>query len=141
MYDYGRGRELHIDKALEATRLTTRAGKVPARALADRTILVDEEYFRVERIPVNGSRTSGSLAGEAPGVGNADRGLAYLFAAAGSGRIHSPGKSFEAVDLPARGTVAVPAASPDFVIEDTGALELIRITPNWPAKTPGGKTQ
>ena len=34
MYDYGRGRELHIAKSLEATRLKTRAGKVPARALA-----------------------------------------------------------------------------------------------------------
>ena len=62
MYDYGRGRELHIEKALEATRLVTRAGKVPARVLADRTILVDEEYFCIERIPVDGSRTSASLA-------------------------------------------------------------------------------
>ena len=32
MYDYGRPRELHIEKALEATRLHTRAGKVPAAA-------------------------------------------------------------------------------------------------------------
>ena len=27
MYDYGRGRELHIQKSLEATKFTTRAGK------------------------------------------------------------------------------------------------------------------
>jgi mannose-6-phosphate isomerase len=137
MYDYGRGRELHIEKALEATRLTTRAGKIPSRALADRTILVDEDYFCVERIPVDGSRTSGSLADE----GKADRGLAYLFAAAGSGRIHSPGAAFEPVDLPARGMVAVPAASPEFLIENLGGLDLIRITPDWPGKTPAGKTQ
>jgi mannose-6-phosphate isomerase len=142
MYDYGRGRELHIEKALEATRLTTRAGKVPARALADRTILVDEKYFRVERIPVDVSRTDASLAGEAAGAGNADRGLAYLFAASGSGRICSPCKSFEPVDLPARGMVAIPAASPEFAIEDLGGLDLIRITPNWPEKrTPAGETQ
>jgi mannose-6-phosphate isomerase len=137
MYDYGRGRELHIEKALEATRLTTRAGKVPPRVLTDRTILIDEEHFRVERIPVDGRRTSASLSGESEPV----RGLAYLFAAAGSGRIHSPRQGFEPVDLPARGMVAVPAASPEFSIEDAGGLHLIRITPDWPRKTPSGETQ
>jgi mannose-6-phosphate isomerase len=129
LYDYGRPRELHIEKALEATRLTTRAGKVAPRVLADRTILVDAEYFRVERLPVNGSRTSASLRGDdepAPG-------LAYLFAAAGTGRI--AGAGFEAVELPARGIVAAPAASPPFLIEDLGGLELIRIRPNRPGMT------
>ncbi len=140
MYDYGRGRELHIEKALEATRLTTRAGKVPPRVLADRTILVDEEYFRMERIPVNGSRASASLAAEGePGQKHGTRGLAYLFAAAGSGLILSPSESFEPVDLPACGLVAVPAASPEFAIEDLGGLDLIRITPNWPGATPSGE--
>jgi hypothetical protein len=37
--------------------------------------------------------------------------------------------------------VAVPAASPEFLIEDLGGLDLIRITPNWPSKTPSGETQ
>ena len=33
MFDYGRPRELHIEKSLEATKLVTRAGKVaPQRA-------------------------------------------------------------------------------------------------------------
>jgi mannose-6-phosphate isomerase len=129
MYDYGRGRELHIEKALEATRLVTRAGKVPARMLTDRTILIDVDYFRVERIPIAGNRSSASLRGE----GEPARGLAYLFAAAGAGKIAGPG--FEPVDLPARGMVAVPAASPAFTVEDAGGLDLIRITPNWPGKT------
>jgi hypothetical protein len=31
--------------------------------------------------------------------------------------------------------VAVPAASPEFEVEDMGGLDLIRITPNWPGKT------
>jgi mannose-6-phosphate isomerase len=126
MYDYGRPRELHIEKSLEATRLVTRAGTVPPTVLSDRTILIDVEYFRVERIPVNGSRSSASL-------GDTDRpepGLAYLFAAAGTGRI--TGDGFGPVDLPQRGMVAVPAASPAFTLEDTGGLDLIRMTPNWP---------
>lgn len=133
MFDYGRPRELHIAKSLEATKLVTRAGKVAPRQLGDRTVLIDVEYFRLERIPVKGSRTSESLRGE-----GGPRGLAWLFAASGSGRITGSGfePAFEPIDLPTRGIVCVPAASPEFVLEDlggdSGALDLIRITPNWP---------
>lgn len=125
MYDYGRGRELHIEKSLEATRLKTKAGKVMPRVLEDRTILVEGEYFCVERIPVEVSRSSASLLRE-----EEKPGLAYLFAAEGSGRLASA--SFGTVDLPSRGIVAVPASSPVFAIQDLGALDLIRITPRWP---------
>ncbi|MGA3032678.1 MAG: type I phosphomannose isomerase catalytic subunit [Terracidiphilus sp.] len=131
MFDYGRPRELHIEKALEATKLVTRAGKIAPQRLADRTVLIDVEYFRVEQIDIDASRTSASLRreGENPG-------LAYLFAAAGAGRLSGTG--IEPIDLPARGIVAVPASSPEFVVEDTSRqsdrLDLIRITPNWPAQ-------
>jgi len=130
MYDYGRPRELHIERALEAVRLATGSGKVAPLALADRTVLIDVGYFRMERIPVEGSRTSASLRGAGPA------GLAYLFAAAGTGRISGVG--FEPVDLPARGMVAVPAAAPEFAVENGGGLDLIRITPNWPHSTEVG---
>lgn len=125
MFDYGRPRELHVERSLEATKLKTRAGKVAPRQLADRTVLIDVEYFRVERIPVNGTRTSESLRGA-----DGKRGLAWLFAAAGSGRLTS--LHVDAVDLPARGMVCVPAAAPEFTLEDRGGLDLIRMTPNWP---------
>lgn len=136
MYDYGRGRELHVAKSLEATRLTTRAGKVPARVLGDRTILIEGDYFRVERISVSGGRASATL----PGADEREPGLAYLFVGRGSARI--AGIGLEAVTLPMGAIVAVPAASPEFTVEDLGsadlnrpdlgALELIRITPRWP---------
>ena len=129
MYDYGRGRELHIEKSLEAMRLKTKAGKVMPRVLKDRTVLVEGEYFCVERIPVEVSRSSTSL----PREGEAKAGLAYLFAAEGNGRLASAG--FGTVDLPPRGIVAVPASSPVFAIQDVGGLDLIRITPRWPEKT------
>lgn len=134
MFDYGRPRELHIAKSLEATKLTTRAGKVTPKKLADRTVLIDVEYFRVERVPVHGSISSESLRGSSP------RGLAWLFAASGAGRITaanptSSAEFFEAVDLPTRGVVGIPASSPEFVLEDRCGLDLIRITPNWPPKT------
>ena len=133
MYDYGRGRELHIEKSLEAIRFKTRAGKVAPLALSDRTLLMDGDYFRVERISIEGSRISSTLA-EAHQL----PGLQYLFAAAGSGRI--VGSEFESLELPRGGVVAVPAASPEFVIQDMGGLELIRIAPSWPKGNLGWKS-
>jgi mannose-6-phosphate isomerase len=126
MFDYGRPRELHIEKSLEATQLATRAGKVPPVPRDDRTILVDVEYFRVERLPVNGSRASSSL----PASDERGAGLSYLFAAAGSGRIE--GEGFEAIELPARGIACIPASTPAFNVQDLGELDLIRISPRWP---------
>jgi len=131
MYDYGRPRELHIEKSIEATRLLTRAGKVPVHPAADRATLIDVEYFRVERVPVTGSRSAVALRGQ----GEPGTGLAYLFAAAGAGCISGTG--FDPVELPTRGLVAVPASAPDFILEDLGGLDLIRITPNWPGRSPG----
>jgi mannose-6-phosphate isomerase len=130
MYDYGRGRELHVEKSLEAVHLKTRAGKIAPQKLGDRSLRIDAEYFRIERIAVSGSRTSEGLRG----AGEA-RGLAYLFAAAGDGRF--TGDGFEPVDLAPRGIVAVPAASPEFVLENRSGgegLDLIRITPKWPVQ-------
>jgi len=128
MYDYGRPRPLHIDKSLEATRLTTRAGKIPPVVLADRTVLIDVEYFRVERILMNGNRASETL----PANGEPARGLSYLFAAEGAGRVVCDG--CEPIDLPTRSIIAVPASAQAFTVEDAGGLDLIRIAPNWPVK-------
>jgi mannose-6-phosphate isomerase len=125
MYDYGRPRELHIEKAIEATRLTTRAGKVAPEVMPDRTVLIDTEYFRVERIQVGARRDCLSLR-----AAGSVAALSYLFAAAGLGRI--TGDAFDSIELPARSIAAVPAASPEFVIEDIGGLDLLRITPSWP---------
>jgi mannose-6-phosphate isomerase len=126
MYDYGRPREMHIEKSLEALRLVTKAGKVEPTELADRTVLINVEHFRVERLKVSGSRMGKSLP-------DADepQGLSYLFAAEGAGRVI--GSDFDPVELPARGIVAIPASAPSFVVVDEGGLDLIRIAPNWPA--------
>lgn len=127
MFDYGRGRELHIEKSMEALRLKTRAGKVAPQPLKDRTVLIDEKYFRLEKIPVDGTRSSASLRGaEWSAETESGSGLAYLFAAAGSARLS--GSGLETVELPARGVVAVPAVAPEFELQDLGGLDLIRIT-------------
>jgi mannose-6-phosphate isomerase len=135
LFDYGRPRELHVEKGLEATRPVTRAGKIPPRVLKDRIILIDEAYFCVERIPFTTSRASTTL----PGADESKPGLSYLFAASGSGRLTSP--SFSPIDLPPRGIVAVPASSPIFAVLDLGGLDLggldlIRISPRWRKSSP-----
>jgi mannose-6-phosphate isomerase len=140
LYDYGRPRELHVAKALEAIRFGTAAGKVAPVELADRTVLVDREYFCVEKIAVHESRTGDSMTGADEFLGYEDSGLAYLFAAAGTGRITALNPAeFEPVQLPSRGLVAVPASSSAWQIEDGGGLELIRITPRFPAAGMGSR--
>lgn len=129
MYDYGRDRRLHIERSLEAVKLTTRAGKVLPRSLGDRTVLIEKDYFCVERIQFNGLRSSASLAG----AGEREPGLQYLFVAKGAARLF--GSAFEAMEIPQGGIVAVPAAAPEFAVEDLGKLELMRITPRWPEGT------
>jgi mannose-6-phosphate isomerase len=57
--------------------------------------------------------------------------MAYLFAAAGSAQL--TGEGIEPIHIPPRGIVCVPAASPAFQIEDLGGLDLIRMSPRWPA--------
>jgi mannose-6-phosphate isomerase len=126
MFDYGRPRELHIEKSLEATKLTTRAGKIAPKQLEDRTLLIESDYFRIERIRVNGSWTSARLTG-------GRHGLEWLFAASGAGRLSGAG--FEPVELPARSVAGVACNAPEFLLESVGKLELIRITPKWPDGT------
>jgi mannose-6-phosphate isomerase len=132
LYDYGRPRELHIEKGLEAARLKTRAGIVPPRTRGRRTVLIDASYFRIERVPVDGRIPSGELAGE---DGVKSPGLSYLFAASGAGRISGTG--FEPFEVPARSIVCVPASSFAFTLEDRGALDLIRIVASQPALESG----
>jgi mannose-6-phosphate isomerase len=129
LFDYGRPRELHVAKAIEAIRLKTGAGKIAPIRLADRTTIINRDYFCVEKIDVDGTRTGGTMV-------DPDElafGLSYLFAAAGSGRISSLEQDgFETIDLQTRRIVAVPASAPAWKIEDLGGLELLRITPRWP---------
>jgi mannose-6-phosphate isomerase len=120
MFDYGRPRELHIEKSLEALRLATHAGKVEPRILSDRVILVDTKYFRVEKIAVQHSITREGLRA----TDDATPGLSYLFAASGSGSITG---SFGHLSLSACGIVAAPAQASEFTVTSPGGLELIRI--------------
>jgi mannose-6-phosphate isomerase len=50
LYDYGRPRELHIDRGLEAMKEVTRAGKVKSRGGNGRVVLVSSPSFEVDKM-------------------------------------------------------------------------------------------
>jgi len=49
LYDYGRGRELHLEKALRALKTRTAAGKVQPRTMDGFVRLIEQKYFVVDR--------------------------------------------------------------------------------------------
>ncbi len=61
LFDYGRGRELHLEQGLAATRLTTEAGKVRPRQLESHgglhARLIEQRYFTVDRYDIRAGET------------------------------------------------------------------------------------
>ena len=52
LYDYGRGRELHLHEGLKVVKTPTKAGKVEAKDTDSYSRLIDNEYFTVDRFDV-----------------------------------------------------------------------------------------
>lgn len=119
MYDYGRGRELHIDASMEAARMTTRAGKVKAAQNGNHAVLIHEHYFKMERWPLAG--------GEAPAaLGDAAKSVQMLFCAEGEIRIS--GEGLEAFEVKRNQLAVIPARTASKV-SSAGTAEVIRIAP------------
>ena len=126
LYDYGRPRELHVESSLEAMRLATRAGKVEPRAGSrGETVVVDEQYFRVERWDGKARELSRAVA--------EDGGTQLLFVAGGTLRLEvegggiGEGESVEPVTLGRCELAVVPAASQPW--QALGEAQVMRIIP------------
>lgn len=119
LYDYGRPRELHVEKGLEALRLKTRAGKVAPAELGDRTLLINTNYFRIERMELTGSAGKGTLVGEDDGR------LTYIYVASGAGLLKCAGET--PLELKAQSMVLVPARASEYTIECAEKIEIYRI--------------
>ena len=120
MYDYGRPRELHLEKSLEAMRLKTRAGRVPPKPVNGHEILIDEKYFEIERWPL--------ASGEAPaGLAALTGAVQIFFVSEGSVRIFADGG--EPVPVASRELAVVPAASTGVRFCIDFPSEIIRILP------------
>jgi mannose-6-phosphate isomerase len=65
LYDYGRPRELHLEKGLQVIKTKTAAGKVAPRMMNGFTRLIEKKYFVVDRFDV----AAGELRVAIDGVG------------------------------------------------------------------------
>jgi mannose-6-phosphate isomerase len=119
LYDYGRPRELHIDRGLAATRLQTAAGKVAPRTDGARTRLIEQQYFTVDRLTLDrGSAFQSEPSNNVPHA---------LVSVEGSPVLHVHG--CEPVDLVPGRAVVVPAAVPSYTLEVDGPATVIRSQP------------
>jgi len=120
MYDYGRPRELHLDKSLEAMRLKTRAGKIPPKNANSHSVLIDEKYFEIERWALQAGKDAASITASTGG-------LQLLFVAEGTIHISADGGETFAVN---RCELAViPASSRNVGVEAESPATVIRIQP------------
>lgn len=120
MYDYGRPRELHLDKSFEAMRLKTAAGKVPPRSVNNHSVLIDEKYFEIERWQLDSAKNP-------PGVTAPTGGLQILFVADGKIRISADGG--ETFPVNRCELALIPASSRNVRVQAESAATIIRIQP------------
>jgi len=121
LYDYGRPRELHLEKGLEAIRSDTRAGRVAPRQEGNHTLLINERYFRVDRFVVEGAISSDALAQDHK------KQLQILFVADGAATVS--GEGFDSFPLSRCQVAVIPASAGAWELESKGKLELIRMIP------------
>jgi len=120
MYDYGRPRELHLEKSFEAMQLKTQAGRVRPQQQNGLEVLIDVRYFRVERIVVKPGENNAALAKH---KGQAQ----ILFAASGAGKV--TGEGFESVTLSRGRAAIVPAHAVAWQVSAASEMEIFRAVP------------
>ncbi len=119
LYDYGRPRELHLEKSFAAMRLGTRAGKIAPKPENGHSVLIDEKYFRMERWPVN--------AGSAAKLTAATDRVQMLFVE--SGELSIGGSTFDGFIVERNQLAVIPATAAAWRLESSGEAEIIRILP------------
>ena len=115
LYDYGRPRELHLEKGLAVTKLHTAAGKVAPVEMDGFTRVIAQKYFVVDRFEVAAGATV-SLA-DVSGVSEC------LVCLKGTGTVKSKEGD---VELSVGEAVVVPAKAEDLKVVAGDALTLFR---------------
>jgi len=119
LYDYGRPRELHIERGLEAMKEDTRAGKVKPHGGNDgRIVLISSPWFEVDKMLMKESKTLNTSAVAGSSSPHCIVGLR------GCGIIESDGAPAVSVG---RGEAAViPAATGSYSIRPQWEFECVR---------------
>lgn len=118
MYDYGRPRELHLDKSIEAMRINTDAGKKIAKNVNGHSVLIDQKYFRVER-----------WNAAAPSAENASADVVQILFVA-DGKLSIAGDGFDPIALDRCQIAVIPAGAKNWSA-NTEAADIIRIFPQY----------
>jgi mannose-6-phosphate isomerase len=127
LYDYGRPRELHVEKGLAALKEKTGAGKVEAQGEADSAILVISPCFMVERHRLrNEHKTSDSVQFSGSNdVQFSWRSAEILVGLDGCGVVDVQG--CEPVTFGRGDAVVIPAGIDDFNVRAQWELEMLTI--------------
>jgi len=125
LYDYGRGRELHIEQGLAAMRETTGAGKVEAQETDGRQLLLASPYFVVEKFQAKEPVTFTAKAG--PRTAHA------LVASDGCAVVECDGA--QPVSFNQGEVVVIPAAVKQYTVRPQWAVEILRMM--VPTEDPG----
>jgi mannose-6-phosphate isomerase len=112
LYDYGRPRELHLEKGLKVIKPKTDAGKVAPRAMDGFTRLIEQKYFVVDRFDAG--------AGE---VRVAMDGAGCLVALSGSGVVRAGEAE---VQLKTAQAVVVPSGTSAVTVESDVGVSFMR---------------
>jgi mannose-6-phosphate isomerase len=116
LYDYGRGRELHIAEGLAATKLQTTAGKVVPSTGDNPNVLVRSPFFEVEKIKLR----------EAMHAGTAPASPHILVAVDGAGVVESQG--MEPISFATGEAVVIPARVREYTVRPQWELEILRMS-------------
>jgi len=116
LYDYGRGRELHVDEGMAAVKLNTHAGKVVRGSGDDPEVLVRSPFFQVEKMRLKDALDA-EVTPKSPHV---------VVATDGAGILQSPG--IEPISLARGEAVVVPASVQCYSVRPQWDLEIMRMS-------------
>jgi mannose-6-phosphate isomerase len=128
MYDYGRPRELHVDRSLEAMRMKTRAGKVTPVPENAHIKLIDVPYFRVDRFTLEASGQGALPDSESDGGRFNDR-AQIVFVSEGEVTLFADSSPEEPIRLSRCQTAIVPAHAGPWSLATSDKAEVIRVVP------------
>jgi mannose-6-phosphate isomerase len=113
LYDYGRPRELHLEKGLAVMKSETAAGKVAPKTMDGFVRLIEQKYFAVDRFDVAAGATV-TVTMEGPGCLVGLRGTGFVKTTEGL------------VELNAGHAVVVPTGSGSVVVETNLGSSFVR---------------
>ena len=113
LYDYGRPRELHLEKGLQVIKPKTQAGKVAPRKMDGFTRLIEQKYFVVDRFELGATKEE---TVSLDGVG-------CLVGLTGRGVVRTPDGELELIPGKA---VVVPMGDVSVVVETSSGVTFAR---------------